>query len=148
MDFQIVKTSKDNTVDEPIPPIETGLEQRESDDDDLESDKKMPAIQQNRPDDEQSVTNTSNSNLDDSTVVNEQVNPTTILNTAWTNLPDRLLGDSIKQMPIRIPDHGELEPFLTIRNMHIIARRIRETTFGKIFSIPGHNVATVTKPPR
>jgi hypothetical protein len=97
-------------------------------------DRKMGPGYFNQPDDDSAPSGSSNSNLDDTATVSDHGNPVpaTVFNPMWIKLPDRLFGHSIKPMQIRVPDHGELEPFPTTKNMDIIANRIRKTTIGQI----------------
>jgi hypothetical protein len=68
-------------------------------------------------------------------------------NTRYRSVPEAMVSPAIPQIQLTVPSNGYLEPFPTIHNMNKIAGRIRETTFGKIYAVPGANVKTPTKPP-
>jgi hypothetical protein len=68
--------------------------------------------------------------------------------TQTRTIPEHLICSAIQQMELTVPSNGYLEPFPTVQNLDVIARRIRGTTFGQICAVPGANVATTTGPPR
>jgi hypothetical protein len=71
-----------------------GLQQRESDDDDSEMNRKMNPVDYNQPVDDSPSSNSSSSNLDDTVMISEHGNiiPTTVFNPKWIKLSDRLIG--------------------------------------------------------
>jgi hypothetical protein len=89
-------------------------------------DRKMGPGDYNQSDDDSAPTDSYNSNLDDTVTAGKYGNtvPVTVpvFNPRWIELPGRLCGTSIKPMKFRVPDHGELEPFPTTKNIDGIAQ--------------------------
>jgi hypothetical protein len=69
-------------------------------------------------------------------------------NTRYQSVPEEMVSPAIPKIQFEVPSNVYLKPFPTIHNMKHIADRIRATTFGQIFAVPGANVKTPTEPPR
>jgi hypothetical protein len=123
LEFEIIKPDGDALAQENKALLNQGLQQRESDNDYSEMDRKMSPVTYNQPVDDSPSLLSSSSNLDDTVTISEhgKTIPTTVFNPRWIHLPDRLIGFSIKPMNIRVPDHGQFEPFPSTKNMNEIA---------------------------
>jgi hypothetical protein len=82
LEFDIIKPDEDAIAQETKTLLDQGLQQRQSDDDDSEMDRKMSPVDYNQPVDDSSSLNSSNSNLDDTVTNSERGNTihTTVFN--------------------------------------------------------------------